>query len=73
MNSLLAQCDRVRVFLNQYDDVPDFLHHPRVDVGRSQDWDDRAMRAVFWIGSDSKKGYRLITDDLLFPPNFVEI
>lgn len=74
VNSLLAQCDRVRVFLNNYPDVPDFLNHPRIEVRRSQDWDDRGDAGkVFWIDRDREEGYRLITDDdLLFPPDFSE-
>jgi GR25 family glycosyltransferase involved in LPS biosynthesis len=74
INSLLAQCDRVRVFLNNYPDVPDFLNHPRIDVRRSQDWDDRGDAGkVHWIDRDKEEGYRLVTDDdLLFPPDFSE-
>lgn len=75
VNSLLVQCDRVRVFLNNYPDVPDFLKHPRVDIRRSQDWDDRGDAGkVFWLEQDKKPGYRLIVDDdLVFPPNFAEV
>ncbi len=72
--SLLVQCDKVRVFLNNYDDVPSFLDDPRIEVKRSQDWDDRGDAGkFFWIDKeDHKKGYRLIVDDdLIFPPNFV--
>ncbi len=73
--SLLAQCDEVRVFLNNYEEVPDFLDHPRVDVKRSQDWDDRGDAGkFFWIDKeDHKDGYRLIVDDdLLFPPDYAK-
>lgn len=75
VNSLLAQCDKVRVFLNNYPDVPDFLRHPRVEVKRSQDWDDRGDAGkVFWLEHDKVAGYRLIVDDdLIFPPDFAEV
>lgn len=75
VSSLLAQSDRVRVFLNNYPDVPDFLNHPRVDVRRSQDWDDRGDAGkVFWLEHDKEPGYRLIVDDdLIFPPDFAEV
>lgn len=75
VNSLLAQCDRVRVFLNNYPDVPEFLLHPRVDVRRSQDWDDRGDAGkMFWLEHDKQPGYRLIADDdLIFPPDFSDI
>ena len=74
--SLLPQCDRVRVFLNNYPDVPDFLNHPRIEVRRSQDWDDRGDAGkFFWIDKDRDEcGYRVIVDDdLIFPPDFVEV
>lgn len=76
VNSLLVQCDRVRVFLNNYPDVPDFLNHPRVEIRRSQDWDDRGDAGkFFWIDRDRQDGgYRLIVDDdLVFPPDFVDV
>lgn len=70
--SLLLQCDRVRVFLNNYPDVPDFLNHPRIDVRRSQDWDDKGDAGKFgWIDVLEEPGYRIIVDDdLIFPPDF---
>jgi GR25 family glycosyltransferase involved in LPS biosynthesis len=74
VKSLLLQCDRVRVFLNEYPDVPAFLNHPRIDVRRSQDWDDKGDAGKFgWVDLHEEPGYRLIVDDdLVFPPDFVE-
>lgn len=72
VNSLLVQCDQVRVFLNNYPDIPEFLIHPRVEVCRSQDWDDRGDAGkVFWLDREKEPGFRLIVDDdLIFPPDF---
>ncbi len=72
VNSLLPQCDRVRVFLNNYGHVPQFLNHPRIDVRRSQDWDDNGDAGKFgWIEDNDPAGYRLTCDDdLLFPPDY---
>jgi GR25 family glycosyltransferase involved in LPS biosynthesis len=72
VTSLLAQCDRVRVFLNGYPDVPDFLHHPRVETRRSQDWDDKGDAGKFgWVEVLEAPGYRIIVDDdLIFAPHF---
>jgi GR25 family glycosyltransferase involved in LPS biosynthesis len=74
VESLLAQCDVVRVFLNGYPDVPEFLRHPRVEVRRSQDWDDKGDAGKFgWIDAPDPPGYRVIVDDdMLFPPDFTE-
>jgi len=70
--SLLPQCDRVRVFLNNYPDVPEFLNHPRVDIRRSQDWDDKGDAGKFgWVDVLEEPGYRIIVDDdLIFAPHF---
>jgi GR25 family glycosyltransferase involved in LPS biosynthesis len=74
VESLLLQCDLVRVFLNEYPDVPEFLNHPRVQVRRSQDWDDKGDAGKFsWIGLADEPGYCVSADDdLLFPPDFVQ-
>jgi GR25 family glycosyltransferase involved in LPS biosynthesis len=70
--SLLPQCDRVRVFLNNYPDVPAFLNHPRVEIRRSQDWDDKGDAGKFgWVDVLEEPGYRIIVDDdLIFAPHF---
>ncbi|MDK4705017.1 FkbM family methyltransferase [Rhizobium sp. CNPSo 4062] len=74
VQSLLVQCDEVRVFLNGYPNIPDFLDHPRVKVRRSETWDDTGDAGKFgWIEEDDEPGYRIICDDdLLFPPDLVE-
>jgi len=74
VGSLLTQCDEVRVFLNGYPDVPEFLDHPRVKVRRSQDFDDIGDAGKFgWVDEDDPPGYRVICDDdLLFPPDLIE-
>lgn len=75
VRSLLLQCDRVRVFLNGYPDIPDVLNHPRVDIRRSQDWDDRGDAGkMFWLEQDAATpGFRLtVDDDLIFPPDYAE-
>lgn len=72
VESLLVQCDRVRVFLNEYESIPDFLNHPRIEVKRSQDWDDKGDAGKFaWIEARGESGYRVIADDdLVYPPDF---
>ena len=72
VESLLLQCDLVRVFLNEYPDVPEFLDHARIQVRRSQDWDDKGDAGKFgWIDAQDEPGYRIAADDdLIFPPDF---
>lgn len=71
--SLLPQCDIVRVFLNNYDEVPEFLCHPRIQIRRSQDYDDNGDAGKFhWITPKASSGYLLFCDDdLLYPPDLV--
>ncbi len=74
VESLLLQCDRVRVFLNEYPAVPPFLRHERIELRRSQDWDDKGDAGKFgWIDAGDPPGFRLIADDdLIFSPDFAE-
>ena len=70
--SLLPQADTIRVFLNGWENVPAFLAHPRIEVRRSQDWDDRGDAGkFFWIDRDNASGYKLaVDDDMIYPPDF---
>lgn len=69
--SLLSQVDRLRVFLNGYEDVPRFLRSPKIDVERSQDHGDLGDAGkFFWSGR--VQGYHLTCDDdILYPPDYV--
>jgi GR25 family glycosyltransferase involved in LPS biosynthesis len=73
--SLLVRCDRVRVFLNGYAETPSFLIHPRIEIRRSQSWDDRGDAGKFaWVDVNKEAGYRIIADDdLIYPTNFVDV
>lgn len=75
VESLLFQVDKLYVFLNNYSDTPDFLIHNRIEVRRSDDWSDRGdLGKFFWIDRLETAGYRIIVDDdLIFPPDFVEV
>ena len=72
--TLLLQCDEVRVYMNNYETVPDFLDHPRIRIRRSQHWDDNGDAGKFgWVDDNDAPGYRVICDDdLLFPPDLIE-
>ncbi|WP_336512077.1 FkbM family methyltransferase [Pseudaestuariivita rosea] len=74
VHSMLPQCDEVRIFLNGYGDVPDFLNHPRVRIRRSEDYDDMGDAGKFgWFDEPDPPGYRVIMDDdLVYPPDLVK-
>jgi len=74
VQSLLLQCDKVRLFLNGYDEVPPALTHPRIEIRRSQDWDDKGDAGKFgWLDCEAEPGYRILADDdLIFPIDFAD-
>jgi FkbM family methyltransferase len=71
--SLYPAVSRIRVFLNNYDHVPEFLLQDKIEVCRSQDYGDNGDAGkFFWVDNDSK-GYRLICDDdMVFPTDYVD-
>lgn len=69
--SLLPQVDRLGIYLNGYDSVPDFLHDPRIDVARSEETGDRGDAGKFFWSDAGDFDYHLACDDdLLYPPDF---
>ena len=72
VRSLLGQVDQLNVFLNHYEDVPDFLHHPRVRVARSQEHGDLRDNGKFFFLGDAEPGYVFtVDDDILYPEDYV--
>lgn len=66
--SLLPQVDLLRVYLNGYEEVPDFLDDPKVEVARCGDLGDGGK--FYWL-EDGPDGYRLTCDDdLEYPADY---
>ena len=70
--SLLAQTERLNVYLNEYGHIPEFLQHPKIAVTRSQDHGDRGDAGkFFWLGTDARY-FLTCDDDIVYPPDYVE-
>lgn len=70
--SLIDQVDRIGVYLNNYEDVPKFLDHPRIVVARSQDQGDlRDNGKFFFLDGCRHRYYAAADDDLLYPPDYI--
>lgn len=67
---LLPQVDTLRVYLNGYKGVPDFLNDPKIIVARSRHYGDLGDAGKFFW-SDESEGYQLICDDdIWYPRNY---
>lgn len=69
--SLIDQADLVFVYLNQYDEIPDFLNHPRVVVKiGGQDLRDNGK---FYFTPVVPDGYCFtVDDDIVYPKDYVQ-
>ena len=71
--SILPQIDRLNVYLNDYDAVPEFLRHPKITVARSQEHEDLRDNGKFFFLRNVAVGYHFtIDDDIIYPPNYVQ-
>lgn len=71
--SLLDQVDQLNVYLNNYEEVPTFLRHPRIRVERSQDHGDLRDNGKFYFLESARPGYYLtVDDDIAYPPDYVD-
>lgn len=72
VQALVDQVDRLNVYLNNYDDVPEFLRHPKIRVARSQDHGDIRDNGKFFFLAETDCGYCLtVDDDIFYPPDYV--
>jgi len=70
---LLPQVDHLYVYLNEYEEVPDFLRHTRITAelgGKARDLRDNGK---FHFMQSLPSGFVLtVDDDIAYPPDYVE-
>ena len=71
VSSLVSQCDVLRVCLNGYDDVPDFLIHDRIETLIPQQ--DLGASGKFYWAEMPDQIYLTVDDDILYPNNYCEL
>lgn len=69
--SIIGQVDRLHVYLNNYQSIPDFLQQDRV-VAHLPSLGDLQERGKFY-GAEGEKGYIfLLDDDIVYPKDYVK-
>jgi len=73
IDSLIDQVDGIGVFLDRYDEVPEFLtNNPKVKYKRSEDFNRDIGDAGKFLWVDDHEGfYFTCDDDLIYPKDFV--
>ncbi len=72
VESLIDQVDEMGVYLNHYDEVPDYLDHPRITVVRSQQHGDQRDNGKFcFLDRCRHRFYVSADDDIVYPPNYI--
>jgi glycosyltransferase involved in cell wall biosynthesis len=71
--SVLPQLDELILYLNDYDDAPEFTRHPKIRVVRSQDavGDLRDNGKFYNLPQDDNAYIFTLDDDLIYPPDYV--
>jgi glycosyltransferase involved in cell wall biosynthesis len=69
---ILPQVDLLRIHLNNFDSVPDFLRHEKIRFTRSQDQGDLRDNGKFLQAGDIPPGFHFtLDDDIVYPRNYV--
>jgi len=73
IESILPQVKGIGVYLNNFDEVPAFLKHPKIQIARSQDHGDvRDNGKFFFLDKTKCSKYATIDDDIAYPSNYIE-
>ena len=72
IDSLYRQADRICVYLNGYDEVPDFLKREKISAVLSRDYIDlNATGKVFFIDWARPGYFFTADDDFIYPENYI--
>jgi hypothetical protein len=70
VREVLPCVDRLRIYLNDYDEIPDFLVHPKIDVVFGKG-DIRAKGKYYFLPTSFEKQYYFsIDDDFIYHPSY---
>jgi FkbM family methyltransferase len=70
---LLPQVDQLHVYLNEYEEVPDFLRHSRISVELGGTARNLRDNGKFHFMQTLPAGFVLtVDDDIAYPPDYVE-
>lgn len=71
--SILPQVDRLWLFLDRFEDVPQIFHHPKIEILRSADHGDLRANGKFLGLSLEEQDciYLSVDDDILYPHDYV--
>lgn len=72
INTILHQCDELNIYLNNFDHVPDFLYHPKINFFRSEEHLGDMGDVGKFYKVPGQKGYIFTVDDkILYARDYV--
>ncbi|RYH05959.1 FkbM family methyltransferase [Tropicimonas sp. IMCC6043] len=72
IGTVISQVDRLELYLNQYEEVPDFLRHDRIDVTLGKDAaGDLRDNGKFYSSGDPSGYLVYFDDDIHYPEDYV--
>lgn len=73
VESILPQVDKLQVYLNNYENIPEFLNNEKIKVYQSQSEIGDLNDAGKFYKAERIKGYHLtIDDDIVYPVDYVK-
>jgi hypothetical protein len=71
IDSLLPQCDVLRIYLNEYNEVPKCCIHPKIEyVIGGENLKDTGK--FYWAGTIKQEYYFTVDDDFIYHPEYVK-
>jgi hypothetical protein len=72
ITSILPQCTKLFVYLNDYKDVPLCLKHPKIIPLRSQEYGECGDIGKFHMVDKLNGYYFTVDDDIVYPPDYAQ-
>ena len=72
INSLINQVDKINVYLNGYNHIPEFLDRKNIEFMRSQESKDLGDVGKFYWANKIKGYHFTCDDDIIYPSNYIE-
>jgi hypothetical protein len=69
VDSVLPQCDILRIYMNEFEEIPEFLKHPKIEIAIGLE-NIKDTGKFYWANTWKAEYYFTIDDDIIYPPFF---
>lgn len=73
LDSIYNQADKINIYLNNFESIPEFLEDDKININMSQDHGDIGDAGKFFCCEEVKGYHFTVDDDIIYPQDYARV